>query len=332
MNTNTVIPALATIVAVAAAPLTTQAQDFPQRTIELIFPWGPGNAMSASQILADAMSDEIGVSIPVISTPGASGTKAFLIGMNKPADGYTIIDGYVAPLVLQPVLGKADWSYDDFVPLHAGFSNAFALGTAAGNDRWASFEDLMNYCAKHPGELRYTTGSRNNLPHMVTAKALQSYNCVAQNIPYTANADAMSDLKNGVLDFGYINVGDFQQGPADYNILIVLSELPESGAAFGGAPSIADLDVDLGLSGLAPMGWNWWLVHKDTPPDRLEILRSAMKAAMESPEVQAKAESLGFSSLKWDWADYEDVVGPVAGQLEAMGNALKWEEEQLASQ
>lgn len=324
-----VIPVLAALAA-TAAPLSAKAQDFPKRTIELIFPWGPGNAMSGSQILAEAMSEQLGVSIPVIATPGAAGTKAFKIAMNKPADGYTIIDGYVAPLVLQPVLGKADWTYADFTPLHAAFSNAFALGVAAGNDRWANFEEMMQYCEAHPGELRYTTNQRNNLPHMVTAKVLQSYNCVAQNIPYSTPADAMSDLKNGVLDFGFINVGEFQQNGPDYKVMLVLSELPESIAAFGGAPSIADLNIDLGLSGLGPLGWNWWLVRKDTPPDRLEILRKAMAAAISSPEVQAKAQSLGFSFLKWDWDQYEEIVAPVAGQLEAMGNALKWEEKELA--
>ncbi|WP_010140857.1 Bug family tripartite tricarboxylate transporter substrate binding protein [Oceanicola sp. S124] len=321
---------LVTALALTAVPLATRAEDFPRRTIELIFPWGPGNAMAGSQLLADAMADELGVSMPVISTPGAAGTKAFMIAMNKPADGYTILDGYVAPLVLQPVLGNADWTYDDFIPLHAASSNAFAIGTSAENDRWADFEEMMAYCAEHPGELRYTTGSRNNLPHMVIAKALQSYDCVAQNIPYTANAEGMSDLKNGVLDFGFINVGEFQQNGDNYAIKLVLSELPASAEAFGNAPSIADLDIDLGLSGLAPLGWNWWLVHKDTPPERVEVLRQAMKAATANPEVRAKAAALGFAFLDWDWDQYDEVVGPVAGQLKAMGDALKWEEEELS--
>ncbi len=314
---------------VACMPFAAAAQDFPRRTIELIHPWGPGNAMAISQILAEAMAEQLGQPIPVISTPGAAGTKAFLTAMNRPADGYTLIDGYVAPLVLQPVLGKADWTFDDFTPLHSAFSNAFAIGTAASDDRWADFKAMMAYCAAHPGELRYTSGSRNNLPHMVIAKTLQGYDCIAQNIPYTANADGMSDLKNGVLDFGFINVGDYQQNGADYRIKLVLSELPEAAESFGGAPSIADLGVDLGLSGLAPMGWNWWLVHKDTPEAEVTILREAMAAAMADPKVQDRAKALGFVPLSWDWDQYATIVRPVAGQLEAMRDALKWEEDAL---
>ena len=37
-----------TLAAIAAMPLAAKADDFPKRTVELIFPWGPGNAMSAS--------------------------------------------------------------------------------------------------------------------------------------------------------------------------------------------------------------------------------------------------------------------------------------------
>ena len=329
MNTST--KALAATL-IACLPVAAHAEDFPRRTVELIHPWGPGNAMAMSQILAEAVGEQLDVSVPVLSTPGAAGTKAFLTAMSRPADGYTLIDGYVAPLVLQPVLGNADWNYTDFIPLHAAFSNAFAIGTRAGDDRWADFKEMMAFCAENPGELRYTSGSRNNLPHMVIAKTLQGFDCVAQNIPYTANADGMSDLKNGVLDFGFINVGEYQQNGGDYDIKLVLSELPAAAETFGGAPSIADLDVDLGLSGLAPMGWNWWLVHKDTPEDRVAILREAMAAAMADPQVKERAKTLGFVSLEWDWDEYDAIVGPVAGQLEAMGDALKWEENALATQ
>ena len=77
--------------------------EFPERTIENIFPWSAGSAMTASQIIAKAMGEELGVAMSVISTPGAGGTKAFKTAMGRPADGYTVFDGYVAPLVLQPV-------------------------------------------------------------------------------------------------------------------------------------------------------------------------------------------------------------------------------------
>ncbi len=320
---------LASAIATLALGTGIAKAEFPERTIENIFPWTAGEAMSISQIIAKAMGEELGVSIPVVSTPGAAGTKAFETALSKPADGYTIIDGYVAPLVLQPVLGNADWTYADFKPLHAAVSNAFSIGGRPDETRWGDFEGMMEYGEANRGVLRYSSGSRNNLPHMVIAKVLQSYGVVAQNIPYKTDGEALRDLQAGVLDFAFVGVGAYLQDKEGFDILLVLSELPGAKASYDGAPSIADLDIDLGLSGLAPMGWTWWLVRKETPDDVTDILRAAMTRTMEREDVRVQIERLGFVPLDWDHNDYDSVVGPVADQLSAMGNALVWEEEEL---
>jgi len=319
----------ATALVVLAGSSTAALADFPERTIQLIHPWGPGNAMSVSQIIANAMGEELGVDMPVISTPGAAGTKGQITAMSKPADGYTIFDGYVAPLVLQPVLGNADWTYSDFKPLHSAVSNAFSIGGRKNETRWSNFEEMMAYGKANPGDLRYSSGSRNNLPHMVIAKVLQSYGVVAQNIPYSQDGNAIKDLKSGVLDFSFVNVGNYIQDKEAFNIMLVLSELPGAKASYDGATSITDLSIDLGLSGLAPMGWTWWIVNKDTPDDVTNKLRAAMQSAMKRPDVISAIEKVGFVPLEWDHSKYDEVVGPVADQLGAMGNALKWEEEEL---
>ncbi len=314
---------------VVASATITLADEFPERNIEIIHPWGPGNAMAMAQVIAAAMSEELGTDMPVISQPGAAGTRGQTTAMGRPADGYTIFDGYVAPLVLQPILGNADWNFADFTPLSAAVANAFSIGGQVGETRWSNFAEMMAYGQAHPGELRYSSGSRNNLPHMVIAKVLESYGVVAQNVPYTQDGNAFRDLASGVLDFAFINVGNYRANPDDVDILLVLSELESARESFDGAPSIADLDIDLGISGLGPMGWTWWIVHPDTPEDIVETLRAGMEAAMQREDVIEAIEAIGFVALDWDHTRYEEVVGSVHNQLSAMGNALTWEEEQL---
>jgi len=328
MKTTWITIATAACIGMASMPVA--AQDFPERTVENVFPWAPGAAMAASQIIAEAMGDELGVSMPVISTPGAAGTKAVQTALARPADGYTVIDGYVAPLVLMPVLGRADWSYDDFTPLRAAVSNAFSIMDRADETRWDDFEGMMEWGRENPGQLRYSSGSRNNLPHMVIAKVLQSYDVVAQNIPYPSDPDAHKDLYAGVLDFAFHGPADYRQNKDQGRVLLVLSELADAKATYDGAPTIAELDIDLGLSGLAPMGWTWWLVHPDTSPERVEILADAMGRALQRPEVQEGIANMGFNILDYGPERYEEVVGPVADQLQAMENALAWEEAELS--
>lgn len=320
---------VAILIASAGGQGESAAARFPSRTIENIFPWGPGGALSASQIVASAMGEEIGRSVVVVSNPGAAGTRAFQTAMNRPADGYTIIDGYVAPLVLQPVLGNADWSYRDFKPLHAVVANAFSIAGRADETRWSDFEGLMEYGRNNPGKLRYTSHSRNNLPHMVIAKVLQSYGVVAQHVPYE-EAEANKDLVAGVLDFAFVGVAGYLQDPESFDILLVLSDHPAAAAAYGGAPTIADLDIDLELEDLGPMGWTWWLVHPDTPDHQTQVLRDAMERTMARQDVRESLERIGFIPLDWGPEDYHDIVGSVYRQLSSMQDALAWEREEMS--
>lgn len=321
----------AMIATVAAATLAagTALADFPERTIEVIHPWGPGTGSSVSQVIAKAMGEELGVDMTVLSVPGGPGTKAQTTAMSKPADGYTIMDSYVAPLVLAPILGNADWDYTEFTPLQSAHSNAFAIGGRTQEDRWEDFAGLMEYCAANRGELRYSSGSRNNLPHMVISKILQAHDCVAQNVPYTQDGNAAKDLKSGVLDFSFVNVGNYKSDPSAFNILLVMSELADSKAAFDGTPGLDDIEFDTGLSKLGPMGWTWWIVHPDTPADIVDTLRDAMAKAMARDDVKAAIRQVGFVPLPYDYTMYDDVVGGVKSQLGAMGSALEWEEEEL---
>lgn len=329
MNSFKLVTAAAIIAAAFAVNPTVQAADFPDRPVQTIFPWGPGTAMAADQIIADAVSKELGVAVTLISTPGAGGTKAFKTAMARKADGYTMISGWVAPLVSAPAGGKADWTYKDFVPLHSGVAAAFAIATRVGDDRFGSFKEMMEYGKANPGKLRYSSGTAGNLPHKVMAKTLQAYGVVAQVVPYKTDGEARKDLQAGVIDFVFVNPGAYIADKDGFEIGLVLSELPAVKKLFDGAENVTDVGIDIGLTGLGPLGWTWWIVHKDTPPDRVKVLQSAMNKAMSDESVKAKLSAIGWTPLEWDHTQYDEIVGSVSTQISGMGDGLIWEEEQI---
>lgn len=319
--------ALAGLAALAVAG--PAAADFPERNIENIYPWAPGATMAASQVIADAMGEELGVNIAVVSTTAAAGTKAFETALERPADGYTIFDGYVAPLVLQPMLGNADWSYEDLTPLHSATSNSFAIVARADDDRFADFGALVEAARADPGGLRYSPGVANALSHMVAAKVMQEQDMVAHIVPYPEIDVAVRDLRGGILDFMVVNPGVYQVNKDDLRVLAVLSELEASSETYDGAPRIADLGIDLGMSGLAPMGWNWWLVREETPEDVVATLREAMGAALAREDVRQRLLDMGYAPTSYGPEQYEEIVGPVAEDPQSGIDAIAWEEERL---
>lgn len=321
-----------TIVALASFMLSigSASAEYPERNIELIFPWGPGSAMAVSQVITEAMGDELGVNISVVSTPGAAGVKAFEAAQKKPADGYTIIDGWVAPLVLQPMLGNAGWTYEDFVPLWSATAVPFALVTRKNDDRWTDFSSFIQYMKDHPGELRYSSGSIGNIPHMVLAKVMQANGVYARNIPYPQDGDAFKDLRGGLLDFTFNNPTTYRSNADAFKPLAVLNDREDVSPLFDDAPLVSEFGTDMELTGLAPGGWHWFLVKKGTPEEVVEKLRSAMAAALQRPQVQEKLDELGFFPTGYSPDQYEEIVGSVGKELQSAQDAIAWEKDQIS--
>jgi len=79
-------------IAVLSALHPAAAQEkYPSRPIEFIVPWGPGGG--ADQVARKAshlMEPLLGVSIPVLNVPGATGITGMTKMLTAPADGYTL--------------------------------------------------------------------------------------------------------------------------------------------------------------------------------------------------------------------------------------------------
>ncbi len=189
--------------------------EFPERKVQVVYPWAPGTpTYGVSQLIAEGMAAKLGQPVPVVATPGSGGVKAFKTFLDAPADGYTVVDGYVAPLVLAPMFGDAEWGCDDFVPLYSATSNSFAIASRPDETRWSDFPSFVKYVQEHPGETKYN-GNKLTLPHMVAAKVLQQLNLVSRPVPYEDLALGMKDLRNGILDWLIINPGVYR-GNTEY--------------------------------------------------------------------------------------------------------------------
>ena len=136
-------------------------------------------------------------------------------------------------------------------------------------------------------------------------------------------------MRGGILDFIITNPGVYNINKDDMRILAVLSTLPDSSKTYDGAPLIGDFGIDMGMKNLSPMGWDWWLVKKGTPEGVVAKLNDAMGKVMNSEEVQNKLLAMGYVPTLFSPDQYEEIVGPVADELQSAIDALAWEQEQL---
>ena len=65
--------------------------EYPDHPINFIVPWGPGGGADIlARTAGKIMSQDFGVSAPVLNVPGATGMTGMTKLLNSPADGYSL--------------------------------------------------------------------------------------------------------------------------------------------------------------------------------------------------------------------------------------------------
>ena len=164
------------------------------------------------------------------------------------------------------------------------------------DDRFPDLPALIEHAKANPGKLRYSVAADISIPHMVAALMLKNANAPARSIPYNDTGEGWKDFLNGELDFMVLNSGNYKANKDDIRVLAVMSDRPMSEHGIPG-PLPKDFDIELGVEGLAAVGWNWWVVKKGTPlppetyhPDFYEANCSSVRSQLTH----------GMEAIKWE--------------------------------
>jgi tripartite-type tricarboxylate transporter receptor subunit TctC len=119
--------ALAALAAAAALPA--MAQDkWPSKTIEIIYPYPPGNDMDVvTRLVAEGMSKRLGVPVQVSNKPGGGGVVGFAEMIRAKPDGYTIGTWTPGPGISQIIAGNTPYKISDYQSVGAMLINDFVL-------------------------------------------------------------------------------------------------------------------------------------------------------------------------------------------------------------
>ena len=94
----TIVAALALTVGLATpAP----AQEWPQKSIRVIVPFGPGGGADIiGRIIAQSLQEKLGQPVVIENRPGAAGNLAMEIAAKTAPDGYTLLLGDVGGITI----------------------------------------------------------------------------------------------------------------------------------------------------------------------------------------------------------------------------------------
>ena len=298
---------LAGAAALAALMPGVAAAEYPEKPVEFVVPWPPGDAEDVlTRMIAEDFQNTYGVPAAVVNKPGGGGGPfpGAVEVAKSPADGYTVGSFILAVPVIGPNIGIPELNPNPFEPLGAFMTYPFVI-VSSKNAPYASIDELAAHAQDNDVVLGHFGAPL--IPTKVTF-------ALAKQKGFSFAADAAFDI----LDCNSLASGDVDVMNTTPQLVLPCLDDINVLASIGGkrigltpdTPTVGELDPSLSLA-----LWNGLFVHKDTPADVREKIVAVAKETMASERAQdfmAKTGALVY------WQNAEDTTAQIEADAEAL--------------
>ena len=302
-------------VAATALPNPAGAQDFPNKPITIVVPFGPGTANDIiARQLAQDMTGTLGQSVIVENRAGATGNIATDFVAKSRLDGYTLLIASMS-LLLNQVTGNANADLrKDFTPV--AFSGSTLYSMFVPNELPAkNVADLVELARQQPGKLNYA-GYVGGIPQFLGEMLNRAAKINTVMVPYKSTPDALVDLMANRIQIWFTPVASgipVQNAKQARMIAVtgdtrarVLPDIPTFKEA--GYP---DLTVDVAY---------FLLAAKGTPQRIIDKLYGAIDKALQNPKVK---EALFAQGIEEKRGAPSEVGAYLAGEVRRWSDIVK---------
>lgn len=191
---------LAAAVAAIAGAGHAQTAPYPSRTVKIIAPVAPGGGVDlVARTVAERLQKALGQPFIVDNMSGGGGVIAAQATMRTPADGYTLMLGYVATHGTNPAMRNIPYdAVKDFtaIAMVAGTPNVLVVG---GGVPAASVKELVALAKRSP--LSFGSAGQGSLTHLLVEQFKLVVDIQATHAPYRGIAPAITDVLGGQTQF-----------------------------------------------------------------------------------------------------------------------------------
>lgn len=295
------------------------AQEFPERPIQLIVPWGAGGGTDAvGRLLGAEIQRELGVPVSVVNRTGGSGVVGHSAIANADPDGYTI--GIMTiEIDMMHWQGLTELTYEDFDIL--AIVNADPGGVMVSADSgFDSVEALLDSIKSEPAGTYKASGTgQGGIWHVGLAGWLLSEELAPDHVTFVPSqgaAPGLTDMVAGGVDIIPSSLAEGRSMIDADRVVALATMSAERQDAFPDVPTLAestgsDWTVAVWRSVAAPDG---------LPDDVKTKLMDAVEVAYNSDAYQTFMKDRGFGLR---WAKGDDATEIVANDDAAFGEVMK---------
>jgi tripartite-type tricarboxylate transporter receptor subunit TctC len=277
---------------VATAPATAEP-GFPNRTVRIFVPYGPGGVGDLTmRLVAQKLTERMGKQVIIENRPGAGGVLAAKATLDSPADGYTmLVTGNGTAISMSLFKVRPYNALTDFTQISVAASFEMLIATPVDSP-YKTVQDIINAARAAPGKLNLAAINPGSTQNLSAHLFKQLTGIDATIVTYRTTPDLITALIRKDVDVVFDFYAGLQSAISDNKIRIAASSDEQRNPLLPNVPTAKES----GLPDYVVTSWNALSTPAGLPDDVLKILNREINAALADPDLQVKAKQFGMNA------------------------------------
>ncbi|OAE65203.1 LacI family transcriptional regulator [Achromobacter insolitus] len=272
----------------AASSAAGAAEAYPSKPIRFVVPAAAGGPTEiVTRLLAERMTQSMGVSVIVEAKPGAGGNIGADAVAKSAPDGYTILMGTIGTNAINQTLYKSMpfQPLKDFTAVTQVVSYPLVVVVNPKLPIY-SVADLIAYARANPGKLNRASGGSGTSMHMSGELFNEMAGVQMQHIPYKGSLPALTDVIGGQADLAFDSLVIAQPLIKAGKLRAIAVTGPKRSPAAPDIPTVAET-----VPGYAMTSWIGVFAPAGTPRPIVDRLQQEIARALADPRVREQLVS-----------------------------------------
>jgi tripartite-type tricarboxylate transporter receptor subunit TctC len=277
--------------ALLCAPSALQAQTYPNRPITFIIGFAPGGPSDVmSRIIGRRMEQELKQPLIIENKTGAAGGVAAQFVSRAAPDGYTIMLGTNAALIIGPLVNKK-LSYDatkdfDYVSMIGSQPDVLYVHPSVPVNNFAEY---IAFAKANPGKLNFGSGGVGTPAHLSGEQLKIRAGIDIAHVPFRGTGPAMQTVITGHIQSAFSPTAPLIPHIQSGAVRPLAVTSPKRTGALPNLPTVAEG----GFPGFDTKNWHCIALPPGTPKPIIEALNRALTNTLNDPAVKKQLSELG---------------------------------------
>jgi tripartite-type tricarboxylate transporter receptor subunit TctC len=289
------------------------AQAYSTQPVRIVVGFAAGGSADVlARLMGQWLEARLGQSFVIENRPGIGGNLAAEEVVKAPADGHMLLLAGVNNAVSATLYDKLDFVFPrDIVPL-AGIARAPNVIAVHPSVPATTVSEFIAYAGANPGRIAMGSAGIGSSSHVAGELFSRATRVQMVHMPCRGETSALADVLAGDVQVFFAALPGSIEPIRAGNLRALAVTSATRSHALPGIPTVAET-----VPGYQALGWFGLVAPRNTPPEIVGRLNTAINAALADAKMRVRLADLGAAPLTGSPADFSRFVA---------GETARWAE------